>query len=74
MTAPRHGLDPTGLARLCDLLGAHVESGAVPGLTALVARGDDVHVEVLGTPASDDPTPLRRDAIVRDGAYGALGA
>jgi CubicO group peptidase (beta-lactamase class C family) len=30
-----------------------------------VARGDDVHVEVLGTPALDDPTPLRRDAIVR---------
>jgi len=37
----------------------------VPGLAALVAHGDDVHVEVLGTPAFDDPAPLRRDAIFR---------
>lgn len=65
MTAARRGLDQAGLARLHEKLGAHVESGAVPGLTALVAHGDDVHVEVLGTPASDDPTPLPRDAIFR---------
>jgi CubicO group peptidase (beta-lactamase class C family) len=37
----------------------------VPGLAALVARGDDVHVEALGTPVLDDSTPLRRDAIFR---------
>ncbi|HEU5331449.1 MAG TPA: serine hydrolase domain-containing protein [Actinocrinis sp.] len=59
------GLDPAGLARLHDLLSAHVERRDVPGLAALVARGDDVHVEVLGTPSLDDPTPLRRDAIFR---------
>jgi CubicO group peptidase (beta-lactamase class C family) len=40
-------------------------AAGVPGLAALVARGDDVHVQVLGTPALDDPTPLRRDAIFR---------
>ena len=65
MMATRHGLDVAGLTRLRDQLGAHVERGAVPGLTALVACGDDVHVEVLGTPALDDPAPLRRDAIFR---------
>jgi CubicO group peptidase (beta-lactamase class C family) len=65
MTAARTGLDPAGVARLHDTLETHVESGAVPGLTALVAHGDDVHVEVLGTLAADDPTPLRRDAIFR---------
>lgn len=59
------GLDPAGFGRLHDLLSAHVERRDVPGLAALVARGDDVHVEVLGTPALDDPTPLRRDAIFR---------
>jgi CubicO group peptidase (beta-lactamase class C family) len=56
---------PDGLRRLHDRLSAHVESRAVPGLSALVAHGDDVHVEVLGTPALDDPRPLRRDAIFR---------
>jgi CubicO group peptidase (beta-lactamase class C family) len=44
----------------------HVESGSIPGLTALVAHGTDVvDVAVLGTPAADDPTPLQRDAIFR---------
>jgi len=59
------GLDPVGLARLHDRLAAHVERGDVPGLVALVARGADVHTEVLGRAALDDPTPLRRDAIFR---------
>jgi CubicO group peptidase (beta-lactamase class C family) len=43
----------------------YVERGEVPGLTALVARGGDVHVEVLGHPALNESTPLRRDAIFR---------
>ncbi len=78
MTAARRGLDAAGLARLHDRLAAHVESGAVPGLTALVACGDDVHVEVLGSAALDDPAPLRRDAIFRIASLskpiGAAGA
>lgn len=37
----------------------------MPGLAALVACCDDVHVEVLGAPALDAPAPLRRDAIFR---------
>src|SRR5215472_6954472 len=59
------GLRAAGLDRLHDRLAAVVERGTVPGLTALVARGADVHVEVLGAPALDDPAPLRRDAIFR---------
>ena len=47
-------------------LRSHVESGSIPGLAALVGRGTDVvDVAVLGTPAADEPTPLRRDAIFR---------
>jgi CubicO group peptidase (beta-lactamase class C family) len=65
VTVLRSGLDPAGLARLYDRLAAQVAQGGVPGLAALVARGDDVHLEVLGTPALDDPRPLPRDAIFR---------
>jgi CubicO group peptidase (beta-lactamase class C family) len=59
------GLDPAGLRRLHDRLAAFTESGQVPALVALLARGDDVHTEVLGHPALHDPAPLRRDAIFR---------
>ncbi len=65
MTAGAAGLDPGGLARLHERLAAYVARGEVPGLAALVARGDDVHVEVIGSPALDDPSPLPRDAIFR---------
>ncbi len=51
---------------IADALQPHVSSGDVPGLAALVAHGTDVvDVAVLGSPAVDDPTPLRRDAIFR---------
>ena len=68
--APRPGLAParlsvTGLARLHDLMAAHVEAGAMPGLVTLVATGADVHVDAIGTKAFDDPTPMTADAIFR---------
>jgi CubicO group peptidase (beta-lactamase class C family) len=59
------GLTRTGKDRLHDRLTALVERGVVPGLVALVASGDDVHVEVAGHPSLDDREPLRRDAIFR---------
>ena len=59
------GLDAAGLRRLHDRLAAHTESGQVPGLVVLLARGDDVHTDVLGHAALGDPAPLRRDAIFR---------
>ena len=65
MSGVSAGLDPAGLRGVHDRLAAHTESGQVPGLVALLARGDDVHVEVLGHAALDDPAPLRRDAIFR---------
>lgn len=43
----------------------HVDSGIVAGLIALAARGDEIAIEVLGTPSYDDSTPLQRDAIFR---------
>ncbi len=38
-------LSDQGLARLHDVLGKHVEQGALPGIVALVAHGEDIHIE-----------------------------
>jgi CubicO group peptidase (beta-lactamase class C family) len=43
----------------------HVERGDMPGLIGLVARGDDVQLEVIGTKSFEDTAPLPRDAIFR---------
>ncbi len=58
-------LSKPGLDRLHDSIAAHVAPGQLPGLVALVASGEDVHVDVIGTPSFDDDTPLARDAIFR---------
>ncbi|HZU61851.1 MAG TPA: serine hydrolase domain-containing protein [Solirubrobacteraceae bacterium] len=42
----------------------HVGDGLVPGLVALVARGEHVHVEALGQLTIDGP-PVSRDSIFR---------
>jgi CubicO group peptidase (beta-lactamase class C family) len=42
------GLTADGLARLHAAAEQHVDDERVPGLVALVARGDQVHVEALG--------------------------
>ena len=46
------------MADLAAALRPHVDSGEIPGLVALVARGDEVEVVVLGA-------GMRRDSIVR---------
>jgi CubicO group peptidase (beta-lactamase class C family) len=47
------------------VLARYVERAEVPGLVALVARGDDVHVAALGHKAFGDSEPIGRDAIFR---------
>jgi CubicO group peptidase (beta-lactamase class C family) len=59
------GLSRAGLAHLHDVMSAHVEAGEMPGLVALVARGDDVHIDTIGSPSFADRTPLDRSAIFR---------
>jgi CubicO group peptidase (beta-lactamase class C family) len=58
-------LSKKGLARLHDSMEAHVAAGRLPGLVTLVACGDDVHIDMIGTPSFVDETPLKRDAIFR---------
>lgn len=58
-------LSAVELALLHDSLAAHVDSGHLPGLVTLVACGDDVQVDTIGTPSFDDDDPLARNAIFR---------
>src|ERR1700722_13437942 len=61
----RSTLSESGLTYLHDVMASHVDRGLVPGLIALVAHGDDVHVEVIGNKAVGDTDMLERDAIFR---------
>ena len=52
------------MAGLASALRPHVESGEVPGLLALLARGDGVRVEALGVTGTSG-RPMQRDSIFR---------
>ncbi|MEU9503955.1 serine hydrolase domain-containing protein [Streptomyces sp. NPDC048196] len=64
-TGRHSGFSEAGLRRMRDVLARHVESGKIPGLVALVSRGDETHVEALGTMRHDGGAPMRRDTIFR---------
>ncbi|NYJ08279.1 serine hydrolase domain-containing protein [Petropleomorpha daqingensis] len=57
-------LDDAGLERFGAVSAAHVGETAVPGLVALVACGDEVHVEALGTLTIGGP-PVERGSLFR---------
>ncbi|MET8340447.1 serine hydrolase domain-containing protein, partial [Streptosporangium canum] len=59
------GFSEAGLRRLREVLARHVESKRIPGLVALVSRGEETHVEALGTMRHDGGAPMRRDTIFR---------
>ncbi|GIE89837.1 serine hydrolase domain-containing protein [Actinoplanes regularis] len=59
------GFSKAGLQRVRDVLERHVASGRIPGLVALVSRGDETHVETLGTMRHEGGAPMRRDTIFR---------
>ncbi|MEU2491060.1 serine hydrolase domain-containing protein [Streptomyces sp. NPDC007883] len=59
------GFSEAGLRRTRDVLARHVESGRIPGLVALASRGDETHVEAIGTMHHDGDAPMRRDTIFR---------
>ncbi|MEU3722166.1 serine hydrolase domain-containing protein [Streptomyces sp. NPDC031705] len=60
------GFSETGLRRMRDVLTRHVESGKIPGLVALVSRGDETHVEAIGNTRHDGGgAPMDRDTIFR---------
>src|SRR5260370_6206973 len=59
------GLSKARLGRMHDVMAGYVERGEVPGLVTLVSRRGEVHVDVIGTRAIEDPAPMRRDTIFR---------
>jgi len=59
------GFTGAGLVALDAALERHVTSGAVPGLVALVASGQQVHLTVAGQASVGTAPPIRRDSIFR---------
>lgn len=64
MTDP---LTAEGLARFSEIATGLVESGQVPGVVAVAARGDQVHTEALGSLSVGGP-PMRADSVFRLGS------
>ena len=58
------GTEQDGLERFAAVAASHVGDDAVPGLVALVARGDDVHVAAMGTLAVGG-RPVERGSLFR---------
>jgi CubicO group peptidase (beta-lactamase class C family) len=54
---------------LADALARHVDAGDVPGLVAVVGRGSDLDVTVLGDKAIGGP-PVREDSLFRIASIG----
>jgi CubicO group peptidase (beta-lactamase class C family) len=57
-------LTQSGLEQLHDVAERHVGETAVPGLVTLVAHGEDVYVEALGSLSVGGP-PVVRDSLFR---------
>src|SRR2546428_12447209 len=60
-----HAFDRARLQRMRAVMSGYIERGAIPGIVTLVARQDEVHVEVVGTRALNESDPIRRDTIFR---------
>ncbi len=61
-------MDKLKTARVADLHAAmrgYVERGNIPGIVTLIARGDEIHVDAVGTMTLDGDDPMRRDTIFR---------
>jgi CubicO group peptidase (beta-lactamase class C family) len=53
------------MTNMHDVLETHVSNGSVPGAVGLVARGDRVEVQVVGSADVDGTAPMARDSIFR---------
>ncbi|WP_407553394.1 serine hydrolase domain-containing protein [Streptomyces sp. Pv4-95] len=53
------------MTNLRETLGRHVRDGSVPGAVTLVARGDEVEVQAVGSADIEGSAPMARDSIFR---------
>jgi len=58
-------LSAAGLDRLHRAMAARVAKGEMPGIVTLVAQGDEVHLDAIGTMTFGGEQPMRRDTIFR---------
>lgn len=59
------GFSPKRVARMDAVMGAHVESGQVPGIVTLISRHGETHVVAHGMQAAGGSAPMRRDSLFR---------
>jgi CubicO group peptidase (beta-lactamase class C family) len=64
LALPSEGLTSAGIERVHATAEQHVGDERVPGLVAVVARGEHVHVEVLGN-LTIGGAPVARDSLFR---------
>ncbi len=53
------------MTELRNLLERQVASGSLSGAVAMIARGDDVDVQVAGSHDLEGTAPMARDSLVR---------
>src|SRR6476659_10852820 len=53
------------MTNLHDVLDSHVAGGSTPGAVGLVARGDRVDVQAVGSADAAGTSPMARDSIFR---------
>ncbi|HEY0696852.1 MAG TPA: serine hydrolase domain-containing protein [Micromonospora sp.] len=58
-------LSPDGLRRLHEAMSARVAAGRLPGLVTLLARGDEVHVDPIGSADFGAVPSMHRDTLFR---------
>ncbi len=58
-------LGKAGVAGLHTTMRGYVERGDIPGIVTLIARGDEIHADALGTMTFGGTEPMRRDTIFR---------
>jgi CubicO group peptidase (beta-lactamase class C family) len=55
--------------RLHEAMAARVAAGELPGLVTVLARGEEVHVDTIGSYAFDGAVPMRRDTLFRVASF-----
>ena len=58
-------LNPARVADLHTSMSGYVERGDIPGIVTLIARGEDMHVNAVGTKTVGGKDSMRRDTIFR---------
>jgi CubicO group peptidase (beta-lactamase class C family) len=58
-------LNQAQVADLHATMNGYVERRDIPGIVTLIARGDEIYVDAVGTKTIDGREPMRRDTIFR---------